>query len=37
MENIKYFNLVEIAKKLLRPNQTKLTVSASTPIPREKI
>ena len=33
----KYFNIVEIAEKLLRANQIKLIVSASTLIPREKI
>ena len=34
----KYFiNIVEIAEKLLRANQTKLIVSASTLIPRQKI
>ena len=37
MENIKYFNFVGTAEKLLRANQTKLIVSAFTLIPREKI
>ena len=32
----KYFNIAEIAEKLLRANQTKLIVSPSTLIPRGK-